>query len=165
VAAQRCWSKLWQKLREEAERPLQPSPALRIFGSDNDPRALAIARRSLAEAGVERWVRLEQADVLARAAPASEGVMVANPPYGERIGSAEELAAFYPKLGSALKQHFAGWRCNIFTADTRLPKLIRLEPSRRTPLFNGALECRLYEFRMVSGSNRKREAGKAPSPK
>jgi putative N6-adenine-specific DNA methylase len=80
--------------------------------------------------------------------------MVANPPYGERLGSAEELAAFYPRLGDALKQRFAGWRCYIFTADLRLPKLIRLQPSRRTPLFNGALECRLYEFEIVSGSHR-----------
>ena len=80
--------------------------------------------------------------------------MVANPPYGERLGSADELAAFYPRLGDALKKRFAGWRCYFFTADLRLPKLIRLQPSRRTPLFNGALECRLYEFEMVSGSHR-----------
>ncbi|HKX37146.1 MAG TPA: class I SAM-dependent RNA methyltransferase, partial [Burkholderiales bacterium] len=67
------------------------------------------------------------------------------------IGSADELARFYPKLGDALKKRFTGWRCYIFTADLRLPKLIRLEPSRRTPLWNGALECRLYEFEIVSG--------------
>ena len=119
-----------------------------------DPRALAVARRALAEAGVERWVTLEQSDVLERAAPAPAGVMVANPPYGERIGEADALAAFYPKLGAALKQRFAGWRCHFFTADRRMEKLVRLSPSRRTPLFNGALECRLYEFRMVAGSNR-----------
>jgi putative N6-adenine-specific DNA methylase len=100
-------------------------------------------------------VKLERADVLERPAPASVGVLVANPPYGERIGSADELAAFYPKLGDALKKRFAGWRCFIFTADMRLPKLIRLEPSRRTPLWNGALECRLYEFPIVSGSHRR----------
>ena len=124
---------------------------LRLFGSDTDPKALNAARRNLAEAGVERWVRLERADLLERLAPAPSGVMVANPPYGERMGSPEALAAFYPKLGDALKQRFAGWRCYFFTADLRMPKLIRLEPSRRTPLWNGALECRLYEFEIVSG--------------
>ena len=67
----------------------------------------------------------------------------------------QELARFYPKLGDSLKRRFAGWRCYIFTADLRLPKLIRLEPSRRTPLWNGALECRLYEFEMVSGRHRR----------
>jgi putative N6-adenine-specific DNA methylase len=99
-------------------------------------------------------VKLEPADILQRTAPEPAGVMVANPPYGERMGSADELALFYPRLGDALKKNFAGWRCFFFTADLRLPKLIRLQPSRKTPLWNGALECRLYEFRIVSGSNR-----------
>ena len=80
--------------------------------------------------------------------------MIANPPYGERMGSADELARFYPQLGDALKKSFAGWRCYLFTADLRLPKLIRLQPSARTPLWNGALECRLYEFRIVAGPHR-----------
>ena len=99
-------------------------------------------------------MKLEQADILERTAPAAAGVMVANPPYGERIGSKEELAQFYPKLGSALKRNFPGWRCHFFTADLRLPKLVRLQPSRRVPLYNGALECRLFEIRIVAGSNR-----------
>ncbi len=142
-------SKLWERIRDEAIAT--PEKSLQLFGSDNDPRALDDARRNLAAAGVERWVKLEQADVLERAAPAARGVMIANPPYGERMGSADELARFYPKLGDALKKRFPGWRCYLFTADLRLPKLIRLEPSRRTPLWNGALECRLYEFKIVSG--------------
>ncbi|OGA73701.1 MAG: DNA methylase [Betaproteobacteria bacterium RIFCSPLOWO2_12_FULL_65_14] len=143
----------WAAVRAE-EKKKEKQPNLRLFGSDTDPKALNAARRNLAEAGIERWVHLERSDILERSAPAPHGVMVANPPYGERLGSAEELAAFYPRLGDALKKNFAGWRCYFFTADLRLPKLIRLQPSRRTPLFNGALECRLYEFVMVPGSHR-----------
>ncbi|HLX80386.1 MAG TPA: THUMP domain-containing protein [Burkholderiales bacterium] len=146
---------LWKKIRnQKSETPLSPVP-LQIFGSDNDPRVLGDARRNIAAAGVDRWVRLGQADILDRPAPASSGVMIANPPYGERIGSEEELAEFYPKLGSALKKNYPGWRCHFFTADMRLPKLVRLQPSRRVPLFNGALECRLFEFAIVAGSNRR----------
>ena len=141
----------FEDVRKEAEREDKQPQHLRLFGSDTDPKALNAARRNLAEAGVERWVQLERADVLERAAPAGSGVMVANPPYGERIGTKEELETFYPKLGDALKRRFAGWRCYFFTADLRLPKLIRLEPSRRIPLWNGALECRLYELEIVSG--------------
>jgi putative N6-adenine-specific DNA methylase len=137
------------------ERKREKQPDLRLYGSDTDPKGLNAARRNLAEAGIERWVSLERSDILERSAPAPAGVMVANPPYGERMGSPDELAAFYPKLGDALKQKFAGWRCYFFTADLRLPKLIRLEPSARTPLWNGALECRLYEFEIVSGSHRR----------
>jgi putative N6-adenine-specific DNA methylase len=144
-------ARLWERIRNEKTiEPVEP----RLYGSDTDAEALQAARRNLGAAGVERWVKLEQSDVLERAAPESSGVMVANPPYGERIGSAEELAALYPKLGDALKKKFAGWNCFFFTADLRMAKLIRLQPSRRTPLWNGSLECRLYEFKIVSGSNR-----------
>ena len=143
----------WRRIRERKPEPASTAP-LRLFGSDNDPRALNDARRNLAEAGVERWVTLERADVLERAAPAASGVMIANPPYGERLGSKEDLAAFYPRLGDALKKRFAGWRCYFFTADLAMAKLIRLQPSKRTVLWNGALECRLYEFKMVAGGNR-----------
>jgi putative N6-adenine-specific DNA methylase len=145
---------LWEKIKREAKHP-DPPKTLQLFGSDNDPRALTEAKRTLAAAGVERWVRLERADVLERSAPADSGVMIANPPYGERIGSSEELARFYPMLGNALKKRFAGWRCHFFTADLRLARMIRLEAARRVPLYNGALECRLYEFRIVAGSNRR----------
>jgi putative N6-adenine-specific DNA methylase len=148
-------AKLWNQVKNE-EGKTPPSPGkLQLFGSDHDPRALNEARRNLAGAGVERWVTLERADILERAAPAPAGVMIANPPYGERIGSKDELAVFYPLLGHALKRNYAGWRCHFFTADLRLAKLIRLQPARRVPLYNGALECRLFEFRIVAGSNRR----------
>jgi putative N6-adenine-specific DNA methylase len=150
---------LWKRLREEAAHPAKSAVKLELYGSDTDERALAAARRNLAAAGVERWVRLERADVLERTAPAPAGVIIANPPYGERTGAREDLARFYPRLGDALKKNFAGWRCHVFTADPRLPKLIRLEPARRVPLWNGALECRLYEFRIVAGSHRGRARG------
>lgn len=149
-------ARLWQRVREKAAEPASHAPKLQLYGSDNDSHALAAARRNLAAAGAERWVRLEQADILTRAAPAPSGVLVANPPYGERIGSEEALARFYPALGDALKARFAGWRCYLFSSDTRLPKLIRLRPAKRTPLYNGALECRLYEFAIVAGSHRGR---------
>jgi putative N6-adenine-specific DNA methylase len=145
-------SKLWAGIK--AEERTDKAVKLEIYGSDNDPRVLGDARRNIAAAGVDRWIKLEQVDILERPAPAPAGVMVANPPYGERIGSKEELAEFYPRLGSALKKNYPGWRCHFFTADLRMPKLMRLQPSRRVPLFNGALECRLFEIRIVTGSNR-----------
>jgi putative N6-adenine-specific DNA methylase len=148
-------SKSWNKIKHE-DRTTK-TVKLEIFGSDNDPRVLGDARRNIAAAGVDRWVKLEQADILERPAPAPSGVMIANPPYGERIGSREELAEFYPKLGSALKKNYPGWRCHFFTADMRLPKLMRLQPSRRVPLYNGALECRLFEYKMVEGGMRKKK--------
>lgn len=129
-----------------------------IYGSDFDGKALHAARANLEAAGLADAVALKQADVLALKPPADEGILVTNPPYGVRLGEEEALAEFYPRLGDNLKRNFAGWRAYIFTADLRAPKLIGLAASRRTPLFNGALECRLFEFKLVSGSMRKQKA-------
>ena len=76
-----------------------------------------------------------------------------------RLSEEHELAEFYPKLGNALKQRFSGWRAYIFTGDAQLPKLIRLSASKRTVLYNGALECRLLEYKLVAGSMRKVKPG------
>ena len=145
---------LWRTLQREAAARRREATALPIFGSDNSADAVARTRQNLAHAGLDGLVTLETSDLLKRSAPAAAGVLVANPPYGERLGSEEELAAFYPLLGDALKQRFAGWNCWFLSADTRLPKLIRLQTSRRIPLYNGALECRLYNIEIVAGSRR-----------
>jgi putative N6-adenine-specific DNA methylase len=146
---------LWRKLQREAAERRREATALPLYGSDIDADAVARTRQNLAGAGLDGLVTLERSDLLARAAPADSGVMVANPPYGERLGSEEELAAFYPALGNALKQRFAGWSCWFLSADTRLPKLIRLQTSRKIPLYNGPLECRLYNIEIVAGGNRR----------
>jgi putative N6-adenine-specific DNA methylase len=145
----------WQALCE-AGRARQASKApLAIYGSDIDRGALRAARANLEAAGLSDAVTLSQADALDVKPPAGEGILVTNPPYGVRIGDKEQLAALYPRFGDSLKRGFAGWRAYIFTADLRLPKLIGLATSRRTPLFNGALECRLFEFKLFSGPMRR----------
>ena len=148
----------WRRAREQAELRRHPASPLPLFGSDRDPRAITATRRAFQRAGLDALVQLSRADVLDIQAPAASGIMVFNPPYAVRIGEEAELAALYPRLGDVLKQRFAGWHCFILSADTRLPKLIGLKPSRRTPLYNGALECRLYAFDIVSGSMRPRRA-------
>ena len=126
-----------------------------IYGSDMYGYALQHARANLTAMGLADHVMLKQANILEISAPADHGVLVTNPPYGVRIGEQEELRELYPKLGDVLKQKFAGWNAYFFSADTALPKGIRLSASRKTPLFNGKLECRLYEYKVVAGSNRK----------
>ena len=153
--------KTWQQLQAEARSREQPRRALPIYGSDLYGEELKIARTNLAAAGLESVVRLKQANVLELPAPAESGVIVANPPYGVRLGKTSELAEFYPKLGDALKQKFSGWRAYILSSDMTLPKLIRLAASKRTPLYNGALECRLYEFKLVAGSMRRTKPTKS----
>ena len=151
----------WVSIRDEAEARIRDDAGTPIFGSDLFGDALKLVRENLAAAGLADAVNLKQANVLEISAPAAEGVLVTNPPYGVRLGEQEKLAAFYPELGDVLKKKFAGWRAYVFTADLRLPKLIGLSPSKRTPLYNGPLECRLYEFRMVAGAMR-RKTGERP---
>ena len=94
-------------------------------------------------------------DFLKTSAPAERGILVTNLPYGERLSDVKEMKELYPKIGDTLKQKFPGWDAFLMTSDLKMPKSVRLSVSRRIPLFNGALECRLYHYKMVSGSNRK----------
>ena len=145
----------WQAMREHAIAAQLPPAPLELYGSDLYGDALRTASRNLQEAGLADCVQLKQANVLEITPPAEHGILVANLPYGERMGELDELAELYPKLGDALKKKFGGWTAYLFTADRTILKLMRLSPSKRTPLFNGAIECRLLEYKIVTGTNRK----------
>jgi putative N6-adenine-specific DNA methylase len=142
----------WQRLRDVAR---QAAPqALQVHGSDISKDALRAALSNFTAAGVDEVIRIRSGDMLDMPAPAPSGIMVCNPPYGERLSDLESLAAFYPKLGDALKKHYAGWSCHFISADKRMEKALRLKATRKVPLMNGDLDCRLYEFKVVAGSNR-----------
>ena len=81
-------------------------------------------------------------------------VMVSNPPYGIRLEDEHFLRGFYPQLSSVMKQQFHGWQVALISADMGLPSGLRLKPARKIPMFNGKLDCRLFIFKMVQGSNR-----------
>jgi putative N6-adenine-specific DNA methylase len=147
----------WRELLQRSSSRQKPRLSRAIYGSDLSGDVLKAARANLMGAGLEKIVSLKQANVLEIFAPAKEGVIVTNPTYGVRLGEQQTLAEFYPKLGDVLKKRFSGWRAYLLSADMRLPKLIRLAASKRTPLFNGALECRLFEYRMVEGGMRKKK--------
>jgi putative N6-adenine-specific DNA methylase len=147
--------RLWQELLQQSVARQKPRVPLAIYGSDLSGDVLKAARANLAAAGLETVVSLKRANALEISAPAKAGIIVTNPPYGVRLGEQRELAELYPKLGDVLKKKFTGWRAYILSGDMRLPKLIRLATSKRTPLFNGALECRLFEYKMVEGGMRR----------
>ncbi|HEY9446173.1 MAG TPA: THUMP domain-containing protein [Burkholderiales bacterium] len=152
----------WREMRERAEARVKTVTTLPIHGADRYGDVLKLARANLAALGIEHAVHLKQANVLELPPPATSGIVVANPPYGVRLNEQQELAAFYPQLGDALKKKYSGWTAYILSADMRLPKLIGLKASRRTPLYNGALECRLFEYRIVAGTMRTTSATRDP---
>ena len=145
----------WKKLKQASMEYQHKRTFQSIYGGDLYGNALAYARNNLTAAGLAECVTLKQANVLEISAPAETGILISNPPYGIRIGDYQSLAEFYPRLGDVLKQRFSGWRAFLLTADPLLTKSIRLTPSRRIPLFNGSLECRLLEYKLVAGSMRK----------
>ena len=139
-----------------------------IFGSDISGDMVEMTRHNLKIAGILFDVPLKQIEAQHVSAPTTTpGILLTNPPYGERIGvrgdstvPQDDMAAgFYAAFSTTLKQRFAGWTAYLFTADLGLPKMLRLKESRKTPFFNGALECRLFRFDMVAGFNR-RDAAK-----
>lgn len=148
-------SDTWKKIKNSAIKGVKSPSFQRIYGSDMDLRAVRVAKQNLEAAGLLEAVQLSHVEFTALVPPADAGVMVANPPYGVRIGEDEALAALYPNMSITLKAKFAGWNTYFLTNDLRMPKLMRLSPSKKTPLFNGPLECRLFEIKMVAGSNRK----------
>ncbi len=154
----------WQWIREAVPAPASPA-TINISGSDISGDMLVMARNNLQRAGIPFEIPLKQIDAQEIKPPGDQpGLLIANPPYGERIGvrgdsqqAPDELAvAFFSAFGSTLKNRFAGWTVCLFTADLSLPKMLRLKESKKTPFFNGAIECRLFRFDMVAGSNRSR---------
>ncbi|HEX8611562.1 MAG TPA: class I SAM-dependent RNA methyltransferase [Telluria sp.] len=160
----------WQDMKN-AIKPLPLPSEPTIFGSDISGDMVAMTRHNLKIAGIMFDVPLKQIEAQEVKAPTEQpGILLTNPPYGERIGvrgdstiPADDMSvAFYSALGTTLKQRFAGWTVFLFTADLTLPKLLRLKEARKTPFFNGALECRLFRFDMVAGYNRREEAKPKP---
>lgn len=156
----------WLSLKGEVKLNFIPAEPT-IFGSDISGDMIVMTRNNLNKAGIRFDVPLKQIEAQ-EVKPPSEtpGIILTNPPYGERIGvrgdstvETDEMAtAFFNAFGTTLKQRFAGWKVFLFSADLGLPRLLRLKEARKTPFFNGALECRLFRFDMVAGYNRREQA-------
>jgi putative N6-adenine-specific DNA methylase len=160
----------WRDLKRAAEARVHRS-AVPLLAGDVSFRMTDFATRNAERAGVRQAIDFKTVDALQRLPPLSTGVMMLNPPYGERIGAkgqgSEPGAAtreafvgggtpadFFGALASHWKQHYAGWSAWLLSPDMKLPGLMRLKESRRVPLFNGPIECRLFRFDLVAGSNR-----------
>ncbi|AUH49851.1 RNA methyltransferase [Chromobacterium sp. ATCC 53434] len=150
-------SAVWEKLLLDARKAEQPASSLSIRGSDRAQDMINMARANLERAGLSGLIELAAADIVDTRPHAEAGLIISNPPYGVRLEEQDQLAAWYPELGDWLKAHFSGWTACLFSGDLRLGKLIHLAPKRRTPLYNGSLQCRLFVINMVEGSARKQK--------
>jgi 23S rRNA (guanine2445-N2)-methyltransferase / 23S rRNA (guanine2069-N7)-methyltransferase len=141
-------ARLWNRLLEEARdrRAKARDRGVQIAGSDASVTTIRAARKNLQHAGLVDRVRVETRDLVDVTPPWDEpGIVVTNPPYGERLGAADELGPLYERLGDVLKRRFPGWTAWILSGNRALDKRVGLRVARRTVLHNGPIECRLLE--------------------
>jgi putative N6-adenine-specific DNA methylase len=165
---QHVWDGIKQEAADAVVKP-EPGQSALIYGSDVAHRMVDFAQRNAERAGVADVIEFRGGDALQRMPPTDvPGVMLLNPPYGERIAVAgvagvaareqavtEDGGEFFSQLASHWKKNFSGWTGWILTPDLKLPSKMRLKESRRIPMWNGPIECRMFKFDMVKGAARK----------
>ncbi|MHB1140787.1 MAG: bifunctional 23S rRNA (guanine(2069)-N(7))-methyltransferase RlmK/23S rRNA (guanine(2445)-N(2))-methyltransferase RlmL [Sulfuricaulis sp.] len=142
------WAGLLNEAHQRRETGLAHLPP--IHGYDHDPLAIRAARDNIKRAGLGNLIVAQQrelSDCTPEQAPI--GLVLANPPYGERLGPSSELPALYTELGTQFKKCFPGWRGAVFTGNPELGKVMGLRAGRMHTLYNGAIECKLLHFEIT----------------
>lgn len=134
---------LWGKLRDQALTVVKPL-ACKLLGTDIDNKAIVMARANAERAGVLPLVEFVTGEVSDCLPPAEQGIVVCNPPYGERLSDPTQLMPIYKQLGQRLHAHYQGWQAAVITSNPVLAKAMGLRAGKQYTLFNGALECKLY---------------------
>jgi putative N6-adenine-specific DNA methylase len=170
---------VWQAMRDHAHQRVH-EPAVPIFAGDVAFRMTDFATRNAERAGVRHAIEFKTADALQHAAPDitrwGHGTLMFNPPYGERVDVKGQAKAgmpskpqgreafedgtaasdFFAGLATHWKRNYPGWRAWVLSPDMKLPSVMRFKESRRVPLWNGPIECRLFRFDIVAGSAREK---------
>ncbi|MBD3633549.1 MAG: bifunctional 23S rRNA (guanine(2069)-N(7))-methyltransferase RlmK/23S rRNA (guanine(2445)-N(2))-methyltransferase RlmL [Methylophaga sp.] len=160
----------WKKLKADAERRRQAGLARIpvIMGGDADPKAVEAARANIAEAGLSDWIQVAQRRLLdwpaeAQALPPM-GLLVCNPPYGERMGDADSLPRLYESLGDIMRESLPGWRSAIITDKPQLGKFTGLTLFESVPFDNGPIECEVLFYRASKAVTQTRQPETTPEP-
>lgn len=139
---------LWETLLADAEAQEQPMLAAPIVGCDRDPAVIAQAWSNAQNCHVARHITFHEQELATVVAPADSGIVLCNPPYGERLGRDEDLGAFYKLLGDILKQRFKGWTAFVLSGNKALAQSIGLKSAQRLPIMNGNLSCQLMKYEL-----------------
>jgi putative N6-adenine-specific DNA methylase len=146
-------AKIWQEVKDDAQANIRECEA-RFFGSDKTFKAIDIARGNVERAGLDEDIRLSNKRFEEVVPPAGGGILIMNPPYGERL-PIEEINAFYKMMGDKMKKDFKGYTAWIISSNIEAMKKIGLAASKRLNLYNGALECKYHKFELYEGSRSK----------
>jgi putative N6-adenine-specific DNA methylase len=138
---------VWNAIRDAARDGVRKELPAPIVGSDNHKGAIELAKMNARNAGVGHLVQLDRRELAdARPPEGKPGVVICNPPYGERIGEEKEWVPLYKELGEVMGKHWQGWRIFVFTSNDRLARKVGLPVRQHVPFFNGKLQCQLWEF-------------------
>lgn len=155
-------ARLWEKIMAEAKANILPSnPDHVIYANDISADVTEATRQNILQAGLENDILLSCSDFRDYLPPRPPGVLLMNPPYGERLRP-EDMETLYREIGDTFKQHYAGYNCWVITSNLDALKVVGLKTSRRIPLYNGKLECRFVKYEMYSGT--KKVDGEDTSP-
>ncbi|MGB3788318.1 MAG: THUMP domain-containing protein [Phormidesmis sp.] len=139
---------LWESMIAKAEEQQKTELLAFVGGSDHDPNVLIQAHNNAQKSGIEHLVSFQQNELTDVEAPADSGILLCNPPYGERLGRDTDLGAFYKLLGNVLKQRFKGWTAYVLSGNKALSSNIGLKSASRVPVYNGALLCQLMKYEL-----------------
>ncbi|KTD76512.1 bifunctional 23S rRNA (guanine(2069)-N(7))-methyltransferase RlmK/23S rRNA (guanine(2445)-N(2))-methyltransferase RlmL [Legionella waltersii] len=152
------WAKhqgsLWEKIRSQALQQVKPIQ-VKLVGTDSDKRMIPIALSNAEKAGVLPLVNFSSMEIKDCRPQADKGLLIANPPYGERLGDASHLLPLYQQLGVTMHDYYSGWEAAILTSNPMLSKGIGLRSEKQYSLFNGPIECKLYCFSLSSNNELK----------
>jgi len=139
---------LWDSIRESASRKrLEPPAQPFLLGCDKNSAAVDAARSNAARAGISAWVDFRVQELSSLEPPSTEsGLVVCNPPYGERLGDTPRLGELYAEFGQLLRSRFGGWSAGVLTGAPALARRLGVRAERINTLYNGAIECRLFRF-------------------
>ncbi|MEE9443534.1 MAG: THUMP domain-containing protein [candidate division Zixibacteria bacterium] len=149
---------LWDNIKSQAKASILTQLNCKIVGSDIDPAQVSQTMANIKLAGLSKDIKIECKSLERQKPPASKGIVIINPPYGERM-PVSEINELYKKIGDALKQRFIGYDAYILTSNLEAAKNIGLRATRRIKLYNGPLECRLLKFEIYKGSKKQKKQG------
>jgi len=144
----------WEKIKDDALLD-QKEFDFRILGSDISARMINIAGNNIKNARMHKDIELHPANMFDNIPPVGGGIMITNPPYGERM-KLDDIKVLYKKIGDILKKNYAGYDAWIISSDLEAAKFIGLRPSRKILVYNGPLECRYLKFSIYEGSKKRR---------
>jgi putative N6-adenine-specific DNA methylase len=149
---------VWEEVYEEAMNQITDSQTL-IVGGEISKHVARKAVININEANMKNKIRIENCAFQDLPAPEGQGILVINPPYGERMDKDEDINALYKSIGDTLKKNWAGYQAWLITSNMEAAKHIRLDPKPKIKLFNGSLECRFMRYELYSGTRRKDKQG------